>query len=328
MHAPEATAGWLRPLLAAWFSNPWAKLLSVALATIAWLYVQGEEVREERVKAQIAWTLPEDLVATEALPTAASITVRGTRAAVNKAHQAAIRLVVDVSAYAEGEHSVDLDGIVAEGLPPSVERLGVIPSAVPFTLDRLAVHSVRIQVVLVGDPAPGYTIAGTESDPNVIEVRGPRDAVSALREVPTRPIDVSGLTEDVEREVPLDLPRAVELASDSTIRVRLTVRSQTEQRRYEGVPVFIREGPTGGAASWRVQPQRLSVLLEGPTSRLQALDAEQIAAFVHLPDSADADHYDVWFGPSGGARIEVLHGGGDGVTAIATTPPSVGIDRL
>ena len=195
-------AGWLRALLVAWLSNPWAKLLSVALATAAWLYVQGEEVREERVKAQIAWTLPPNLVATEPLPTTASITVRGTRAAVNKAHQAAVRLVVDASSYAEGGHTVDLDGIVADGLPSTVQRLGLSPSSVQFTLDREAVHSVRIDVVLVGNPAPGYVVAAAESEPNVVEVRGPRDAVSSLRAVPTRPIDVSGLTEDCGERFP------------------------------------------------------------------------------------------------------------------------------
>lgn len=324
MPAPEATTpGQIRLILSRWFSNPWAKLLSVGLATVAWLYVQGEEVREERVKAQIAWTLPEELVSTEPLPTTASVTVRGTRAAVNKAHQAAVRLVVDASSFTEGEHSVDIDGIVADGLPSSVERLGVTPSSVRFVLDRLAVHSVRIQVVMVGDPAPGFAIVSTETDPTVVEVRGPRDAVSALREVPTRPIDVTGLDEDTELDVSLDLPRGVQRSSQALVRARLTVRSQTEQRRIEAVPVFVWE-----QEGWRVQPDRVSVLLEGPTARLRELEVDRVAAFVHLPQTPDGDHFDVWFGPKAGVRLEVLHNGGDGVTAVATTPPSVAVDRL
>ena len=84
----------------AWWSaivaNPWTKLLSFALATGTWLYVQGEEVHETRIKAQIAWTLPEDLVATEPLPTSATLTVNGKRSAARKARESAVRLVVDL----------------------------------------------------------------------------------------------------------------------------------------------------------------------------------------------------------------------------------------
>ena len=69
------------------------------------------------------------------------------------------------------------------------------------------------------------------------------------------------------------------------------------------------------------------MLLEGPTQRLQSLDAGRVAAFVHLPDDAENDHYDVWFGPGAGVRLEVLHGGGDGVTAVATSPPMVSVNR-
>lgn len=302
-----------RQVLDTLIANPWMKLLSFVIATVTWLYVQGEEVREDRVKAQIAWSLPSDLVATEALPTSAHVVVRGTRSAVNNAHKSAVRLVVDVSDLSAGEHEVDLAGIPAEGLPPSVERLAVSPAAVRFELDKVAAHSVRIRAVLVGEPAPGYSIGEAITDPQVIEVRGPRETVSSLREVLTRPIDVSGLDGDVERVIELDLPRGVDLSGAATVRAEIHVRSSTEQRRIEGIPVFV---AGGGKAS----PDRIDVVLEGAAQELRAVEVDQVVAIVRLPNALESE-LEVWYGPNRGPRVEVLHPGA--TTVRSMSPPSI-----
>ena len=77
-------------------------------------------------------------------------------------------------------------------------------------------------------------------EPAVVQVRGPRSAMSSLREVPTRPIDISGLDEDVAVDAALDLPRSVEPADSQIVQARITVVSETEQRRIEDVPVYVR----------------------------------------------------------------------------------------
>ncbi|MEQ1568138.1 MAG: CdaR family protein [Myxococcota bacterium] len=307
-----------------WRVNLWPRLLSLVLAVFTWLYVQSERVEEERVNAQIAWTLPEGLVATEPLPTTAFLTVRGTRGAVNLAHDAVIRLVVDGSAFGVGPHTAELGEIPAEGLPNSVERLSTAPSTVQFTLEPVTERSVRIEAVVVGEPGAGFAIEGVTIDPGVVHVRGPRSAMSSLREVPTRPIDVSSLSESSVRDAPLDLPRSVELVDNTPIQARITVVSKSEQRRVEDVPVFVWNDRD---EQWAVRPDRVSVLLEGPASRVHELGAARIAAFVYLPDPVpDRPEVEVWFGPTEGPRIEVLHPS-NGVTAVSTNPPSVVVTR-
>jgi YbbR domain-containing protein len=305
-----------------WPSNPWIRLLSLVLAICTWLYVQGEQIEEERVNAQIAWTLPEGLVSSDPLPTTAFLTVRGTRSAVNRAHNAMIRLVVDGSTLGEGEHSVELATIPPEGLPLSVERLAITPDTVQFVLEPVTERSVQIVPVLVGDPAQGYALGPVVTDPQVVQVRGPRSATSSLREVSTRPIDVSGLTEDTVREAPLDLPRSVERVGDQKVEARISVVSETEQRQVDDVPVYV-----WGLEGWKVDPPRVSVVLEGPTAKVRDIGARQIAAFVYLPNPPDRDRYEVWFGPTDGIRVEVLHPGAAGVSASSTTPPSVVVTR-
>jgi hypothetical protein len=303
-------------------TNPWTKLLSLLLATLAWLYVQGEEIREERVKTQVAWILPESLVATDPLPVTAFLVVRGSRTAINRAHAGAIRLVVDAADLTKGEHTVDLSGVPAEGLPPTLERLGITPGAVRFNLDQVATHNVQINPVLVGDPAEGYVIANVTMLPAVVQLRGPQLAVSSLREVSTRPIDVSGLQATIEREVPLDLPRGVELSEPMSIRARLQIASELEQRRIENVPVY-----GWGAGHLVIEPGRVTVLLEGPGEELQRLQTDRVVAFVHGVDQLpERDPIEVWYGPREGTRVEVLHPG-DELKVVSMTPPSVSVSR-
>lgn len=310
----------LRALSRAAVANPWTKLLALLLALAAWLYVQGEDGRVERVQAQIAWNRPDDLVATEALPVSALVTVRGTRAAVNKAHQTPMRLVVDISNLAKGEHEIDLSSIPAEGLPPSLERLAVTPSTVRFELERVATHSVRVEPILVGEPDEGYAVSRVATDPQVVEVRGPSGAVTSLRAVPTRPIDVSGLSSTVERTVELDLPRGVELSGAPVIRATVMVVSRTEQRRMEAVPVYVKASQEG----WRIAPDRISVVLEGPTDELRGVQGGQLAAHVHLPDRAEpgGQVLEVAFGSGPGPRVEVLVGD-TSVRAVAIDPATI-----
>lgn len=313
----------MRALLAALTSNPWSKLLSVVLAVFAWLYVQGEEIREDQLKVQVAWTLPEELVSTEPLPVTALLVVRGSRNAINRAHATPIRLVVDAAGLEKGEHTIELGSVVPEGLPPTVERLGVSPSSVRFDLDTLATHNVQITPVLVGSPSPGFRVASVAIEPAVVMLQGPNEAISSLREVPTRPIDVSAVAEETVREVQLDLPRGVTLAKDLPIRATLEIASQSEQRRIEEVPVY-----SWGNERLLIEPARVAVVLEGPVSELRSLHADKVVAFVRLDAPLETDEpIEVWHGPRDGPRVELLHPGDD-IVVVEMSPPQVRVSRL
>lgn len=310
---------WLwRALLA----NHWQKLLSIVLAGAIWLYVQGEEVQEARLMAQIAWNVPPDLLPEEPLPTSASLTVSGTRSAIRRARGSPVRVVVDLSEMGIGAHEVDLESAAAEGLPSGVEVAAVAPSTVKLSLDEVAVTRVKIEPSRVGDPAEGWEIASVTVEPKVVEVRGPRSATSGLREVFTRPLDVSGLAVTTVRPVELDLPRGVSLASDAPVRARVEVTSRIEERRFEDVQVYV-----WGAQGWRVSPPRISVLMEGPAVALRSLGSEDVAAFVHLPDPAERDRYEAWLGEESKVRVQVMHPGQGGVKVVAITPPSIVVER-
>jgi YbbR domain-containing protein len=304
---------WLALLL----EHPWAKLLSLFLAGAIWLYVQGEEIHDTRVRSEVEWHLPAGLMAVEPPPEQVTLTVRGARSVTRRARDAPVRLVVDLTDIGVGEHSFELASITPQGLPSGVEVLAVAPSSVRFVLDEVASRRVEVEPVLIGEPEEGFEISDISLEPDVVEVRGPRSSVVGLTEVLTQPIDVTGVLASGTREVGLDLPRGVTLEGLSPS-AHISVRSRRERRTVEGVPVHVR-----GAWDWRPVPDTVEITLEGPASALADVRQEELAAFVVLPDPGARSRFEAWWGPRDGVRLEVLHP--PGVEVAAVQPPSVAV---
>lgn len=310
---PGALRSWV-------LSNPWTKLASLLLAAAIWLYVQGEEIHEAKVKARISFVLPPDLLATEPLPMQATLTVRGTRAATRRAQDADVQVPVDLSGLGVGEHGLDLGSFPAQGLPQATEVLAVQPASIRFVLDEVAVRKVRVDPVLVGEPAEGFEIGEVVLEPSVVELSGPRGAMASLREVSTQPIDVSGLRSDVVREVALELPRNV--VSDALPPLaRIPVVSRRGRRELVEIPVDVR-----GRPDWRVEPAVVSLVLEGPAPTLAGIDPEDVSALVHLPDGPDRGRYEVRLGDAEGARLQIVQPG-EGVSVVSMSPEVLTVVR-
>lgn len=319
--APKASPAavvraWVDP--SGWAANPWLRLLSLLLAVATWLYVQAGEITEQRLQVGVEWVLPTELVSVEPLPPLVYVTVRGTRASVNKSLREPPKLVVDVSGFAAGAHTIELDPVPLDDLPQSLERLSTAPPTVEFALERMAEKSLEVAPVVVGDPASGHAVGSVVPAPRFVKVRGPRTVINGLRSLATRPIDVTELAEDVTVDAPLDLPSGVVTTEPVEVQARIIVSARTEKRTIEGIPVYV-----WGVPGWSVEPGEIAVEVEGPAGRVAELERAELAAFVYLPPTLGSDQYEVTFGPREGPRIAVLEMSGSGVVPVGTDPPTV-----
>jgi len=314
-----------RPPVGAWARrltrNPGYKLLSFSIALVAWLYVQGEQVVEAKVRARAMWTLPPDLLAVEPLPASVTLTVAGRRNAIRRAAQGDVRVPIDLSDVGIGEHTVDFSSFPPEGVPANVQVLEVTPATIRFALDEVLAKKVRIEPKLVGDPQDGYQVVDVAIYPQVVSIRGPRVIVDAVSEIPTLPIDVSGFSADVGQRVELDLPRSVALVSDEVIRVVVDVEPKVVRREISAAPVDVWR-----LSGWTCIPDTVRVVLEGPTAQINEIGEDDVVVFAQLPDPPDRTEYEAPFGPTEGPRLRVLHGGGDEVRAVSVEPNVVRVE--
>lgn len=313
---------WLRETGRRLVRNPGYKLLSLAIAIVAWLYVQGSQVVEAKVRARVVWPHLERLLPVEPLPASVTLTVGGPRNATRRAQQGDVTIPVDLSGATAGEVTLDFSSLPIHGLPANVAVQKVDPQTIRFTLDEVSAKKVRITPKLLGDPANGFQVVSDDVKPPVVTIRGPRSVIERVSEVPTMPVDVSGISKDIEQRVDLDLPRTVDLVTDDTPRVSVDVEPTNAQREFDGVPVDVWR-----ADGWRVDPPTVKVVLEGPTTEVNAIDDQEVVVFVHLPDPATHAAYDAPFGPKKGPRLRVLDGAGNDVKAVSVEPSTVHVVR-
>src|SRR5439155_83160 len=91
----------------------------------------------------------------------------------------------------------------------TIDRLTVDPAVVQLTvpvLPRATTRTVPVVPAVRGFVATGYWITRVTSDPSVVTVRGESGTLSAIDQVATAPIDVSGLGADKTFQVALLLP--------------------------------------------------------------------------------------------------------------------------
>lgn len=311
-------------VLRAMVSNPHYKLVSVLVALVLWLYVQGQQTVDSVVRGDVIWQLPPGLVATEPLPRSVSMVVTGTRAAVRRVERSTPQVVVDLSELESGAHLIETSAYPVEGLDTlSLNRMS--PSTVGFSLDALTSRQVVVDPVLVGSPREGFRVASALPDPIVVTVRGAQSAVQDRIEVLTRPIDISDLSDDALLLAQLDLPGGVERVGDEVLEVYVDIEPQSDSRRYDDVVVLI--WPPDLASEWTARPATLSVELEGAASALRSVQSDDIVVFAHLPDDINRTRYVVGLGPEEGARLRVLHSGGELVSVTGVSPATVRLVR-
>ena len=306
---------WLR----SWFSDPLAKLASVVLATLVWVYVQGDAVHETRLPVRVVWRLPDGQTTIEPLPETIAVQVRGTHAATRRSADEGLRATIDLTGLGGGHQEVPLTGLQIEGLRPGVEVLGVSPATLAMDLDERIRRNVKVEPSEVGDPAEGFAVAEVTFEPPVVELEGARTALSVLRAVRTAPIDVSGLAADAQVSARLELPRGVALApGERTPIAAVSVRPAAERVTFSSVPVYVWR-----RAGWRATVDAVEVVLEGPARTLEQVRPEQVVAFVQLPEDLARSEVEASFGPSEGVRLRVLHPDDAVLRVVKVTPPRV-----
>lgn len=136
-----------------------------------------------------------------------------------------VGVTVDISGAGdtlEREVTVDTE---TEGVTVNPRRVAV---TVPVT--GLPVKNLPVRVILTGEPAAGYTVSGVSADPSPVQVVGRDEALRELTSVSTMPVDIAGITGDVEREAVLVLPEGATSVNPDRVVVTVQVKqAETEQ---------------------------------------------------------------------------------------------------
>jgi YbbR domain-containing protein len=193
-----------------------------------------------------------------------------------------------------------------------VQVADIRPRDVEVLLDTVARKDVRIVPRVKVEAESGYVVRGLSITPSVARLIGPGKSLARFDSVTTLPTVISSVNGPFFRTVPIDTaplgdvritPKEVRMAGEVTAIVERTI---------SGVPITT---AASGFTGFLLSPERVSVRVRGPESKVSTLTRDSVRVVAHLVGKA---------GPGGYARLTVS--APPGVIAHAV-PDSVSLKR-
>ncbi|NOR24016.1 MAG: hypothetical protein GQ542_06400 [Desulforhopalus sp.] len=211
------------------FSKDWLlKFISLVLAVSLWYFVGGEDRVDKNVMIPIEIiNLPRDLVISNQFKKEIEVSVSGPRSLILEMTSRAITRQVDLSSATPGTMVFENDNDHIP-VPRGITVQRVQPSSIILSLDKLIQKQFPVSARTVGKVADGYLVKNLKMNPDVITITGPLTTLSQFDEIFTKAINLVGVKQSVQLQVPLELePAIVELIGETSVTADLTIGLET-----------------------------------------------------------------------------------------------------
>ena len=257
------------------------KTLAILLAALLWLTVSGEHIVERSLRVPLEFrNIPEALEIVGSAPDTVDVRLRGSSIVLSRLQPGEIVAVLDLSTGRAGSRLFHIRNDEVRA-PFGVEVAQVVPSTLSLELEKSARRVVPVVPQVEGEPAPGYVVGRTTSDPATVEIMGPDSRVRQISEATTEPISVKDAKTRVRDGVTIGvLDSAVRLAQPQNANVTVEIWPAPLEKKLADVPVRWRNLAAGMRA--QLSPQLVHVTVRGSQDALAEVRGDSVQAFVDL----------------------------------------------
>ena len=166
-----------------------------------------------------------------------------------------------------------------------VDNVSVTPAQVtinqPIT-QMGGYRNVVVRVITTGKPALGYRLTNVSVSPPTVSVfsNNPQLVESLPGFVETSPLDLTGVKDDVEVGLTLNLPAGVTVVGEQNVVVQVGVAAIEDSITVSGLVINVSGLPPELAA--RLSPTTVDVIISGPVPLLDKLKPEDISVVIDL----------------------------------------------
>ena len=220
-------------------SKDWVlKVISLVLAVVLWYFVGGEDRVNKNVMIPIEIiNLPRDLVISNQFKKEIEVTVSGPRSMIQELSSRAITRQVNLSSATPGTMVIENDNKHIP-VPRGITVQRVQPSSIILSLDKLIQKKFPVTAKTVGKVAEGYYLKSLKMDPDVITITGPLTTLSQVDELFTKPINLAGMKQSIQLQIPLVLdPAIVELIGETSVTADLSIGVVTVKKTLDEMEV-------------------------------------------------------------------------------------------
>lgn len=270
----KPTMGLRERIAATWLRhNIGTRILALVLAIGLWVFVNaGQRGSLQSFNVPISYrNLPPHYFITNPHPESVKIEVSGPRTLLSIIDANRLTVKLDLTGVGVGQASFKIDPD-AFRLPRMTTLTSITPSQIVLELDKVVTREVPSRLALTGKVAEGYRILSLETNPHIVTVRGPSKDLARIDEVETEPIQLSGLSTNIERMVALAAPSATVRIDPAEVAVNVVIGPLEEDRLMHAVPIAVRNS----AYPATIRPSSVSVTVHGPELALSRLDRTKL----------------------------------------------------
>jgi YbbR domain-containing protein len=228
----------LKNLQKLWSKEWLLRFISLCLAILLWYFVGGEDAVDKNVMLPLEIiNMPKDLIISNKFKKEIDVSVRGPRSLIMELVKRETARQIDLSDATPGTRVITFDN---KSIPVSrgVQVLRVQPASIILSLDKLIQKKYAINPVVTGSVAPGHVLKDLRIIPDGITITGPQTILSQVDSLKTMAINISGLTDSVKQQVPLDLePAIIDLIGETSITADLVIALETVEKTISNIPI-------------------------------------------------------------------------------------------
>lgn len=219
-----------------------------------------------------------------------TVTVSGPTSLVERVQ--VVRVEIDLTQVSENiTRQMEVQVLDASDTP--IEGITVTPSTVflnqPIS-QRGGYRNVVVKVTSTGQVASGYRVTNISVFPPTVTVFSANPSlVDRLPGfVENIPIDLSGVKDDLEVRLPLNLPDGVEVVGEQTVLVQVGVAAIEGSVTLNNLPVEVTGLPENLLA--RISPREVDVIVSGPLPLLDKLKETDVRVWLDLSETGEGTY--------------------------------------
>lgn len=243
-------------------------LLAFALSLFCWYLVTGRERVDTWMTMRVEMTgAPEGLYIKSGMLGSVDVLVRGPRGVARRIEDSQLVYNLSLGKIVPGKNLILFD---AKNIPlPKVyEVVEIRPSRLELEVERRAVKTVPVKVVLRSAAPAGYAMSGAKAVPDAVRLTGPATKLDAITEIKTQPIALpSPPPARFDDRVPLDVPEETDV-SPLSVQVSLNFEAKESEVTLRA-PLALKK-PKGREVE--VSPPAVTLRIKGPAAILADKD--------------------------------------------------------
>jgi len=161
-----------------------------------------------------------------------------------------------------------------------IKILSITPPYLNVQLEKKIRKNFKITIPYIGKPAKGYIALDAAAEPSSVELVGASTLINSIKELKTKPIDITNISESFKKKIPLDLGNpSIISSSDPIIIVSVPVQQQRVSKTIENIPIQV----WNSTLKVSIEPSKITIRIKGPFETLSNKEiTDQIYSFIDL----------------------------------------------